>query len=400
MDEEVDLSAHYPALTGCQAVVDSLHQQGLLTEERHQAAVSYLRLQEKPWPRQPEISASAVLYLDGLAVTYLLRLDMIGLLRDGGFTVYVPDGDVRRMYDLLSYEVASSKVKAILERIRVALRSRIETGQVAVGPFLPLAASQEGSRTQHPTMEVIALADRADVIVSDDRFGGGYATIGEGDEVALTATTLDLLDTLASTGATSQEDRRRHRTRLRRAGYLFVPVEEDEILVHLRDAEVGHERVLEMAALRAVRENLLISRMGGCLQLPDEGPWLAATMTAFIVALKAMWKDGLELADARAKSDWILDQIDLRGWTHRLPLDSASRTMDGHRAEQLIRLSLAPPEASATVSAEYWEWVDKRLLKPIQVAEPALYAWLAEQFFLTVSRVADRAAENPEHDDG
>ena len=400
MDEEVDLSAHYPVLTGCQAVVDSLHQQGLLTEDRYQAAISYLRLQEAPWPQQPDISTPAVLHLDGLAMTYFLRLDVLGVLRDGGFTVYVPEGDVRRVDDLLSYERTSDEVQAILERIRAALRSRIETGQVAVGPFLPLAASYDQPRMRHPTVEAIGLADRADVVVSDDRFGGGYETIGEGDDVALTATTLDLLDTLASTGAISEGDRRRHRTLLRRSGYLFVPVEEDEVLLHLRNADVGDEGVVETAALRAVRENLLLSRMGGCLQLPSEEPWLAATMTAFIGALKAMWKEGLDLADSRAKSDWILEQTDLRGWTHRLPLDGTNRTMDGHRAEQLIRLSLAPPQASATVSAEYWEWVDKRLLKPIQVAEPALYAWLAEQFFLTVSRVADGAAENPVHDDG
>ena len=399
MDEPVDLSAHYRVLTGCEAIVESLHRQGLLTEDRCQAAVSYLRLQERPWPEQPEISTSAVLYLDGLAMTYFLRLGLLGVLRSGGFTVYIPPGAVRQMDELVSYERASSDVQEILERIRIALRSRIESGRVRIGPLRPPEAVDGVAHARHPTMEAIGLADRADVIVSDDRFVSGYPRIGQGDGSARTATTLDLLDTLASTGAMSEADRQRYRTRLRRAAYLFVPVEKDELLSHLLKATLEEGRVIETAELRALRENVLLARMGNHLQLPDESQWLGDTIGAFVAALKDLWRGDPDVAAARLRSDWILEQIDLRGWTHRLPPNGASRTMDGDRAEQLIRLALAPPEASATVSGLYWDWVEERLLKPIQATEPALYSWLAERFLLTVSRVADKAAENPEPDD-
>ncbi len=393
MDEEVDLSAHYPVLSSCEAIVESLHQQGLLTEDKYKASVAYLRLQEKPWPQQPEISTPAVLYLDGLAMTYFLRLGMLGVLRDGGFAVFVPAGDVRRMDDLLSYERTSNEVQAILERIRIALRSRIESGQVLVGPFLPLTGSPERLRERHPTMEAIGLADHADVIVSDDRFVSGYPTIGEGDGPALTATTLDLLDTLASTGKITEADRRRHRTRLRRAGYLFVPVEQDEILSHLQSAEVSSQRVVETAALRAVRESLLLVRMGNCLQLPAEEPWIATTMTALIGALKTLWGEGLNLSEARARSDWLLEQIDPRGWAHRLPPGAVGGAMDANRAQQLLYLLLPPRDASEEVKEAYWGWIEDRRLKPIQTTEPVMYSWLAERFRTLVSGLADDVAE-------
>ena len=399
MDEVVDLTAHRRVLTSCQAIVQSLERQGLLTEGQYEAAVSYLRLQEKPWPEQPEISTPAVLYLDGLAMTYFLRLGLLGVLRSGGLKVYVPPDTVSEMNELRSYERTSDEVTAILERIRIAVRSRIESGRVHIGPVQPPESSDEESHVRHPTMEVVALADRSDIIVSDDRFLSGYPEIGQGDGSAPTATTLDLLDTLAAAGAISEADRRRHRTRLRRAGYLFVSVEKHELLSHLLKATILNERLVETAELKAVRESVLVARMGSHLQVPDESQWLTDTIGAFVAALKDLWRGEPDVSGARLRSDWILEQIDLRGWTHRLPPDGSSRTMDGVRAEQVIQLVLAPPGASATVSGRYWDWVEERVLKPIQATEPALYSWLAEQFLLTVSRVADKAAENAEPDD-
>jgi len=71
MEEESDLSRYYPYLCSCQAVVNKLKQKGQLTAVEERRAQSYLILNEKEWPSQPEISDGAVLYLDDLSVTYL-----------------------------------------------------------------------------------------------------------------------------------------------------------------------------------------------------------------------------------------------------------------------------------------------------------------------------------------
>ena len=398
MDEEVDLATHSAVLSGCQAIVDALRGSGLLTDQRFRAATSYLKLNEKPWPHQPVISGPANLYLDDLALAYFVHLDLLELLHDGGFTAFVTPGAASEAASLLAYESLSTEVRGILGRIRRTVSSRIADGRARIGPFR-LPERSEDTMTAHPTMDLLYLPDRCDVLISDDRYINRLPRIDTDGRSAATVSTLDLLDMLASTGAISTTDRLVHRTRLRRHGYLFVPLEKDEILSHLLKATLADGRVVETAELRAVRESVLVARMGHHLQLPDESQWLTDTIGAFVAALKDLWRGEPDVSGARLRSDWILELIDLRGWTHRLPPDGSSRTMDGVRAEQVIQLVLAPPEASATVSGRYWDWVEERVLKPIQATEPALYSWLAEQFLLTVSRVADKAAENAEPDD-
>ncbi len=398
MEEEVDLTAHSHVLSSCRAIVDRLRADGSLTDEQHRKAGWYLNSNERRWPNQPTISREATLYLDGLATTYFLHLDLLELLDDAGFTVFVTPDTASEAVDLLAYEDLSEQVHEILERIRKAVRARIVAGRVHFGTVVPQAQS-DGASTADPTMELFALTDRCDVIVSDDRFLNGYQYADGPGRSVPTISTLDILDMLASAGTISAADRLTYRTRLRRFGYLFVPVEVEELGLHLLRSGANRDRVDETSELKAVRESVLVARMGHHLQLPDESQWLSATAGAFVAALKGLWLGDPDVSEARTRSDWILSQIDLRGWTHRLPSEGEVRTMESDRAEQLLRLLLPDSDVSATVREHYWDWVETRLLKPIRDTEPALYSALAERFLLTVSHVADNATENMEADD-
>lgn len=399
MEEEVDLTAHSHVLSGCRAIVDSLRASGILTDEQHRKADWYLSNKERPWPDQPTISREATLYLDGLATTYFLQLDLLELLDDAGFTVFVPPDTASEAADLLAYEDLSEQVHEILGRIRKAVRLRIVGGQVRFGPVVP-QAQPDGASTADPTMELFALTDRCDVIISDDRFLNGYQYADGPGQSVPTISTLDLLDMLASAGTISEADRLTYRTRLRSSGYLFVPVEEEELSRHLLDSGADDNRVDEAPGLKAVRESVLVARMGHQLQLPNEVQWLTATFGAFIATLKCLWLGDPDAPEARVRSDWLLGQIDFRGWTHRLPSEGEVRTLDPERTEQTVRLLLPHPDVSTSMRDHYWDWVESRLLSPIRDTEPALYSELAETFLFTVSHVADKATENmgPDHE--
>ena len=390
MEEEADLTRHEALLSSCQAVIDSLQADSVLTAEQHRAASWYLGRSEQPWPRQPAVSAPATLYLDDLATTYFLHLNVLDVLADAGFTVFVAPSTASEADSLLAYDELTGEVGQILEKVRAAVSKRIADGHIRVGPVGPPAPS-EGPDSAHPTMDLFTLTDRSDVVVTDERFINRHPHVDGQDQAVPTVSTLDVLDMLASSGGITTADRLTYRTRLRRFGYLFVPVEEDELLRHLTNSAVKDGQVNERLDLRAVRENLLVARMGEHLQLPDELQWLADTTGAFVSALGGLWLGDPDVPDAQVRSDWILHQIDVRGWTHRLPPDGASRSMESDRAEQLVRLLLPHRDVTPTVREQYWDWVETRLLKPIQETEPALYSWLAERFLLTVSQVADDA---------
>ncbi len=399
LDEEVDLGSHVAVLSSCQAVVDALRETGLLTDEKHRAANSYLKLNENPWPEQPAVSNPATLFLDSLATTYFLHLELLELLHDGDFTAFVTPAAVTEARELVTYESTANQAHEVLERIRCAVSSRIADGRVRVGP-LQGPEPPDDVTSAHPTVDLLRLADRFDVFISDDRFINNRLHADSDGRSVPIASTLDLMDTLASTGAVSNGDRQIHRTRLRRAGYLFIPVEQDELQRQLRNATVREGCLVESAELRAVRENVLLTRMNDHLQLPEELPFLATTLQSFVTALKNLWRESPNISDARERANWILGQIDPRGWAHRLPLGEADQAMEANRAQQLVQLLLPHPETLPEVKQQYWEWIEARLLKPIQDTEPPLYSWLVEAFRHIVSGVADDTPADTESDDG
>ena len=101
------------------------------------------------------------------------------------------------------------------------------------------------SLLQQSAVDAIGLAHDCDAIVSDDRFLNQHAKIDDGGMQSAIFSTLDLLDALAVSEVISAGDRFEYRTLLRRAGYLFVPISDDELLRHLKASSVKDSRVIE-----------------------------------------------------------------------------------------------------------------------------------------------------------
>ena len=102
--------------------------------------------------------------------------------------------------------------------------------------------------------------------------------------------TLDLIDTLVATDAKMVEERLEYRTLLRQAGYIFVPVSEDELTHHLKASTVVDDEVVETVGLKAIRENVLQVRMSTWLQIPEEEYWLVELQKTFVQVLKTSGK--------------------------------------------------------------------------------------------------------------
>lgn len=261
MEEEADLTQYTAVLTGCQPIVDKLQQKGQITAQEEKKARAYLQLHEKPWPHHLNVADGAILYLDDLAITYFLHLGILEKLRDAGFRLIASPNSVSEANRLISYESISSRINDIIERIRYAINSRIESGKIKVGRHSNIDESPAPPISEHPSFGVIALARDCDAIIVDDRFLNQHANIDNGNAQVPIFSTLDLLDTLASTGSISRDDRLEYRTLLRRAGYFFVPLSDDELAIHLNASTVKDEKVIESAELKVVRESILRIRM-------------------------------------------------------------------------------------------------------------------------------------------
>jgi len=389
MEEEADLSAYATVLSSCLAVVEKLRQKGQLTADEEKRARAYLQLHEKPWPNQPDIADGATLYLDDRAISALLHLGLLGRLKPGGLTAVISPRKLSESNALISYERISEEVLAIIERIRTSLNSRIESGHVRVSGRRNLGELETKSIPEHPSVGILALAPQCDVSIIDDRFLNQHANIDNGGAQAPVLSTLDLLDALVAAGVLSDDDRLEHRTRLRRAGYFFVPVSVGELERCLRESTVAKGEVVETAELKAIRESFLRVRMSNWLQLPEEAPWLDGSLKAFVRVLRNLWGNGPDIEETTARSNWLFEQIDVRGWAHSLVPENADHVVRIGRAVHILSQLMPPTGVEQSVVEAYWNWVEERILIPVQEQFPEVYEWLVDWYRSRVAAMAE-----------
>jgi hypothetical protein len=390
MEEEADLSDHAHVLSSCLAVVEKLRQRGAITANEQQKARTYLHSRENPWPDQPSIVDGSTLYLDDLAISYFLDLKLLGKLKDAGLTVVVSPSEVTEGDALISYKRMADDACKVIERIRASLNSRIINGQVKIGRMIASGRFDQKSIQEHPSVGILNLAGNCDALIIDDRFHNKHCCIDSDEEETPILTSLDLINAFWAAGAINDDQRIDYRTRLRQAGYVFIPVDQDELEKYLQESSIDDGRVVEIAELKAIRESFLQVRMSCLLQLPEEAPWLDGALKAFVHALKSLWVDVPNFSEIIARSNWLADLIDIRGWAHCLVPDSAEYVIQ-RRPAAFVELLFSPPKtASQTVLDAYWEWIEERFLDPIQEQFPEQYNQIVNSYRRLISELADR----------
>lgn len=402
MKDEADLTGYEYVMSSCQAVVEKLRQKGQITAEEERRALAYLKFHEKPWPNQPEITERATLYLDGPVVTYFLHLGILDKLYAAGFKPTISAREVFEVNDLISYESTSNKVKDIIECVRSAIYSRIESGKVKVSKISPDQLSRS-EKLGYSISDVFPMSEYCDALVVDDRFINKYPNIsndntsGAGNMRVFSS--LDIIDALVTVGLKSSEERLEYRTRLRQAGYLFVPIDEDELKTHLDASMVKDGKITETAELKAVRENILCARMSNYIQLPQEVIWLNNLLIVFVPILKDLWNADTDFSGARARSNWIIEQVDLRGWAHSFGKenrDNIVRTMFG---DHILKLIMPPSMESQKIVNEYQNWVEENVFVPIKEQCPDLYDQIVRLQKRAISNMSDIALLQEKHSD-
>lgn len=389
LEEEADLSSHAPVLISCLVVVEKLKQKGQITADEEKRARAFLQLKERPWPNPPVISDGAVLYLDDLAINYLQHLGLLGKIKDAGFTAVSSPREISENDALIAYDRTSEAVKNIIERIRVTLNNRIENDQVKVGCRQKFDREGEASMSEHPTAGIIALAKDCDAAVADDRFINQHVHIDFDGIQSPLLSTVDLLDSLAAASIISPEALLEHRTRLRRAGYFFVPTNEAELAQCINDSMIVEGKVVETAELKAIRESVLRVRMSDWLQLPNEAPWLHLTLKAFIGALRGLWQNDANIDDVKIRSNWLLDHVDLRGWAHLFAPENADNIIRIGRGGYMLLLLTPLKDVKPAVVNAYWNWAEDNILAPVKEQFPELYEWLVKWHREEVYRLAE-----------
>ena len=384
-EEEADLTRHYPVLSSCQAIVKKLYDLGEIDESAEKNAGAYLQRREKPWPDQPEIDENAILYLDDLSVYYLIRTGLLEILCRLKFKLIISPSLESRSNAHITYERFSEKVIDTLEDISSVVKQGVDSGKVKIGKRRNIGNGDEQYLNDFQIAELLAIAEDCEVIIVDDRFFNQVGYIEHRDVQASLYTTLDLLDSLASSGQMSGDDRQMCRTRLRRAGYYLIPVTEDELTIQLKATEEKDGKVIERAHLRAIRESILHARMNDWLQLPKDATWFEMTEKAFVGALRTLWKVDTDLAGVIARSNWILDQLDI---------ENGDKVLESSRNSLILVLLVPPTDAPEKIRNAYRNWAEERILVPYKDLYPDLFNLIVTDYKSRISDFANQEQIN------
>lgn len=387
MEEMADLTPYEACLCSCQAVVDALRLKGKITAAEEQRARSYLKLHEERWPNEPRIRDGATLFLDDLSTTYLRTTDILGKLKGAGFTTYITKSLDDQDNQLLAYESFASEQLATIENIRAVLAPALANGRIEMIASPDLDSEDAQLQAQ---LNFLATDKPVDAFVVDDRFINRHSHMTRGDQQTPILTSLDVIEHLVASGSLSLNEGREHRTTLRRSGYTFVPVLEDELTYHLSQAPLDNGSLVETAELRAIRETAQRLRLAKVLQVPHELTWLNQYTLAMIHAVRTIWDIESDPKVAEARCEWLLGQLDTRGWASVVEREAATQFSVMSYAGLLHALCYTPKIAQERKNDPYHRWIDERILGKLKETEPEIFG----QIIASAAALFNKAVED------
>ena len=383
LDEDADLGAHTDVLVSCQSLVTKLAGMGRITSAKARQASSYLKLNEKIWPKEVQIQDNATLYLDDLSVTYLQSCGAIGEIKGAGFTVFISEATFEMARGLTSFSQLSELVKSIIEKIRVFISNGLATGCIALGKaVVDNDIEDEGDVKVYPAYEILQFGPECDEVVIDDRFLNKQGTITTGKDggTCSVITSLELLTILREKQILNEDELKDLKVKLRRGGFLFIGFEEAELYDEIVNCSVENGVLVESAELRTIREYILFIRFTGILHYPDETIWIDKTTKTFVDVLRRIWSEGENLKDITARSDWLLPHLDVRSWLHCFPYEQASRIFHEDKGLYLSTVMAVASGLNDNLRQEYLKWYDDRIGVDVKRETPRFFKALVENY--------------------
>ena len=372
MNEDVDMSEYRALMVSCQGVVDKLRDMGRLTGVETKRAHAFLQLNEQRWPDEPKIEDGSTLFLDNLSMNYFQTCKLLEKIVDAGFDIVVSEPLAAENRSLLSLQRMSDQLERLIEDIRAFLQDGIETGAIVVDPLRHKYDEQD--LRGHPTSEASLLSEDCDVVVFDDRFINQHPNVDlPGGATRPILTSLELLSLCADTGYLDAERLQEATTKLRRGGFLFLEIDEEELFAEICVCKDGDAGLRETAELRAIREAFLFPRLVEVLRHEDEIPWLDRSIITILKVYRRVWSSEGCLSDVKARAAWLMELADVRGWLVTFPNAQARYILHEGRVKHLmVQISLLV-EVEPERKEAFNKWIDEHLVTPLRREDPALF---------------------------
>lgn len=399
-EEEVDLSSFHHSLISCSQLVKKLEGLSVITEAQCVKALNYLRQHEKEWPADLDVASGARLYLDSLSITYLMTVEMLDKLSDAGFEVYVFKGERDRYRSLINYDSIIQQADSKIENIRKLFSNGLTSGKVILAE-MPLNKDQVAAPKNNyarPTEELFETLKVCDTALIDDRFLNKHRNITFDERTVPIFTSLDFVETLHHKELISQEQKLDARTSLREFGFEFVRISAEELEYHLNHSVMADGEFRPTKQLKLIRENLLLIRISGLVQLPRDAQWLHETMKTIAQAIRAQWSVDIPLELSRARSCWLYELMGYREWAqaHQIRGDGGMAYLG--EVLKVNSMLIAPESVSDKQKEDYKAWLGEFVLGPLKDFDPWSFKNVVDSMKQQVKSISDQSTLEEELD--
>ena len=364
MEQLADTSAYEDLIFSPADLCAVARKRGIVDAETYKKARDFLAsLGQEPRLGLPESILNGPVYVDESALSYLQMAEMLGVIADGTVDIRVHPDVCDMAIALVEAGDAGNDLANEVEGLVAVLRNGMECGAVSLLPQLSDEHERNGRVASVVSLEGLVLAaERCQALCVDDRYMNSYpACTGPTGASVPVVCVLDLLRYLRSRGVISNERCWAARHKLREAGFVFVPVDADELRHWLEDAEIDAGEVVESAELRTIRRTVNAI----------EPNWLADEQE-----LRAL-SDAMQLVNAQVTRElWVNPSLDdnvtetlctwvwcnLAATTYLFGSSEHGRYGEGDRNSIVRRIALVflpPMMSSAARRAAYAAWVGR-----------------------------------------
>jgi hypothetical protein len=403
-------------VTGCRALIDALHRDGILSSKQHITAVDRLGLEGARDSEMPLPEPKSPVYLMAASATVLADASVIDHVCSH-FEASIDHRALEQINNAVSVADEEERQHASLRRLVDRIRDGLSNGiyrtvevstEVSAGPLPP------GART---SLELQTLRDlfacdlkSGDVLWFDDRYITSYSNRDGAPIVGI----LEILDVLRTRHAIDWATYYELLLQLRASNARYIPVTTEELLHHLKDAPLVDGDLVETPALEVIRRSTaacLLDRAN--LQQgrrPDdwaspfgETDFVSRSVTSVTITLAQCFAEAPSRKQAEAWADWLLAHmvVGMYGARELLMPEADDNSIDllGRDLAMILWGTLGILRESSLddtqkARADYTDWLNSRMVRKWLKANPSVVA-TASQALRAIA--LERLNEHPEN---
>lgn len=399
---------------GCRTIVQTLRENGWISQQMHEAAISGLEKRGDTDVNNPSLPEHTKLFLHGNVVESLQQAGVLDVTCKH-YEVFVDDFYVKHAQSITQsgryLDNLTAWLRGLIDRVRGGLANG--TYQcLPVSEDTPDEAGENGEPLDAATIKELLShrVPKGSVLWIDDRHINSYLRSDAAPIIGVNET----LTALRKRGELTEGEYYDKLIKLRAGNYRYIPINKREILWHLQAAPIREGKLQETPELKTLRRYIagalldvdclqIVPVPPGATSLPGEAAFILGTKRALDEALVSVWKDDTSVAEIRA--NWLLNNMYTGsfGIRHLLPnsqnRDDATFLLGLDMAGMLTAgiLSLGNPlkEDSKNRRARFIDWYENRVMLP-RLNVNAEAATVAAS---TISSFITHGASEPRTDD-